>query len=404
MKMEANIKARQLLIIAVLLLLFSNSFSQPFNLVNNSSFEDTLNCNILPPATIADKWTMIYGSPDYFNNIMTTCSFANNGFNNFWADGVQSARTENSYMGFGFCKASICGTMDREAIQTQLINTLVSGKKYCVSFYINLANKAQYSSDDVGFYLSTISSIPFPAPAQFYSEQGFLLNDTANWMLIKSIFVSSGNELYLNIGNFKNDANTTMVLNNPGSSTFVVYYFIDDVSVYELPEIDAGSNNTINVGGNIQLNANCTGCWSGLQYRWFPSVGLNDTTILNPLASPTQTTTYYFGLVDTSGTIPCMTDYIDSVTITVTGIEDIDFVNQISVFPNPNEGNFEINFSKSKKYSIEIINNLGVCVYTEKVSASKYNINTTFDTGLYILKITDIESKKYTHKKIIITK
>lgn len=403
MKTTVNIQPRSLLIIVVLVLFFSKSFSQPTNLVNNSSFEDTLNCLISPPYTIADGWEMIYGTPDYFNEVMSSCSFANNGFNNFWADGYQLSHSGNAYMGFApYCPPANCGSNYREAIQTLLSDTLVINKTYCVSFYVNLANKAKRATDDIGCYFSSTNSIPFPAPAQIYNTQGNLIIDTTNWTLISKLYTATGNELYMNIGNFKNDASTTVFISNPSATDEESYYFIDDVSVYELPEIDAGINDSINTGGSIQLNATCSTCWPGLQYHWYPATGLNDTTILNPNASPTATTTYYFGLIDTTGTIPCMVDYIDSVTIYVTGIEENNFGNQINIFPNPNNGNFSINFSQTGNYLIEITNGIGQKIYEEKITSKFYMVNTTFNSGVYFLKIFDLRSNKTVFKKLVI--
>lgn len=398
MKTTVNIQPKSLLIMVILFLFFSKSFSQPTNLVNNSSFEDTLICDPVPPVAY---WTAIYGSPDYFNELMSTCAFANNGFDNL--AGYQIARTGYAYMGFApYCPPASCGSNYREAIQTQLTDTLNFGRTYCVSFYVNLANNVKQSTDDIGCYFSATSSIPFPATAQIYNTQGSVITDTTNWTLISSIYSALGDEKFMNIGNFKNDVNTTVLLSNPSGTIDGSYYFIDDVSIYELPEIDAGINDSINTGGSIQLNATCSTCWPGLQYLWYPATGLNDTTILNPNASPTATTTYYFGLIDTTETIPCMVDYIDSVTIYVTGIEENNFGNQINIFPNPNNGNFSINFSQTGNYLIEIANNIGQKVYEKEVMSKSYEINATFSSGIYILKIYDSGENKTAFKKLVI--
>jgi hypothetical protein len=156
------------------------SISQPTNLVSNPSFEDTIPCNSSIPS--AAYWTASYGTPDYFNEIMTTCPFANNGFNTVF--GYQAALTGNAFMGLStFYTPS--GSNFREAIQSQLNDTLILNKKYCVSFYANLAHDVKYATDDVGCYLSTSSTISFPASAQLYNTQGSFITDTVNWTLIK---------------------------------------------------------------------------------------------------------------------------------------------------------------------------------------------------------------------------
>ncbi len=60
------------------------------------------------------------------------------------------------------------------------------------------------------------------------------------------------------------------------------------------PIINAGNDTTICQGACVTLNA--TG---GIQYTWSPGIGLNDSTIANPIACPSVTTTYVVTGVDT---------------------------------------------------------------------------------------------------------
>ena len=50
----------------------------------------------------------------------------------------------------------------------------------------------------------------------------------------------------------------------------------------------AGNDTTICTNDNIQLNAST----NGLHYNWSPSITLNNLDILNPVATPSTTTTY----------------------------------------------------------------------------------------------------------------
>jgi hypothetical protein len=103
------------------------------------------------------------------------------------------------------------------------------------------------------------------------------------------------------------------------------------------------------LGENVALQANCEGCWNDLVYRWWPSAGLSDTTILNPIATPEVTTTYYFGLIDTSETVPCIVDLVDSVTVFVTIPQDTVTPPPTGftwlVYPIPTGGNLTLQFS-----------------------------------------------------------
>ncbi|HCA82979.1 MAG TPA: hypothetical protein DEP18_04265 [Flavobacteriales bacterium] len=59
---------------------------------------------------------------------------------------------------------------------------------------------------------------------------------------------------------------------------------------------NAGSDQQICIGGNVQLNA--TG---GSTWNWTPSTGLSSTTIPNPVANPSSTTTYIVSSTDGNG-------------------------------------------------------------------------------------------------------
>lgn len=59
------------------------------------------------------------------------------------------------------------------------------------------------------------------------------------------------------------------------------------IAINSLPVISAGPNLWLCSGDSIQLNAN-----GGINYLWTPSLGLNDTTIANPIAAPIDTANY----------------------------------------------------------------------------------------------------------------
>ncbi len=68
------------------------------------------------------------------------------------------------------------------------------------------------------------------------------------------------------------------------------------VNVFSLPVVNAGSNVTITKGSSIQLNA--TG---GIGYSWSPPTGLSCVNCPDPIASPTETTTYYVTVTNEIG-------------------------------------------------------------------------------------------------------
>ncbi|MCB0429070.1 MAG: gliding motility-associated C-terminal domain-containing protein [Flavobacteriales bacterium] len=77
-------------------------------------------------------------------------------------------------------------------------------------------------------------------------------------------------------------------------------------------EVDAGPDQTICLGGSVQLNATPQYEYGTTTYTWSPSTGLSCTNCQNPIASPTTTTTYTVTITDESD---CT--YEDQVTVIV---------------------------------------------------------------------------------------
>lgn len=374
--------------IILLLLVAAPAFAQ-LNLVPNPSFEDTIPCSpFVPPVA---NWTAVLGSPKYFNQVMPSCALANNGFNNIF--GYQTAAGGNAYMGIEAYSLPY-GSNSRGVIQAQLLNPLVAGAKYCISFFVNSANNSKYATDDIACCFSATPLVTIPASAQINNTSGSFIADTSGWTAIKAIYTAIGGEKYINIGNFKNDTNTTVVVNNPGSLDSTAYYFVDKVSLVQLPTVVAGNDTTICHGTpTAQLNAACTGCWAGLKYVWHPSAGLSSDTILNPIASPALTTTYYFGLIDTSGIIPCMANIEDSVTITVCKYR----VGAVNVFTPNNDGIndvFETINENISTMDCKIYNRWGILVYEltkpNEVWDGRTISGLACSTGVYYYIITAI--------------
>ncbi len=82
----------------------------------------------------------------------------------------------------------------------------------------------------------------------------------------------------------------------------------DSVSVHStiIVHATAKSDTTICYGDSVQIYG-----FGGSVYFWTPGTGLSDSTVFNPFAKPTQTTTYYFTVYDSI----CFA--VDSVTIGV---------------------------------------------------------------------------------------
>jgi gliding motility-associated-like protein len=79
------------------------------------------------------------------------------------------------------------------------------------------------------------------------------------------------------------------------------------VTVNPLPVADAGADMSMCPGIPVTFNAS-----GGVDYAWSPATGLSSTTVNNPVANPSATTTYTVTVTDASG---CVDD--DDITLTV---------------------------------------------------------------------------------------
>lgn len=235
--------------------MFYNSKSQ--NLIANSSFENTINnydCSgsyanyqISAPvfgAPFIDSWLGVQ-SPDYFNTSCFSASPYQYGYgtpaNRF---GEIQPKTGNAYS--GFIVFAIQGEY-KEFVFQHLSSPLISGKSYCLSFYVSRADRNQYAIKNIGAYLSaTIPSSNSPTTNYFnfipqVENQSGFITDTTQWTQIQGCFTANGGEQYITIGNFNYNVNTDTLYvgtNNPDPNYTnplydYSYYYIDDVSLYE---------------------------------------------------------------------------------------------------------------------------------------------------------------------------
>ncbi|MDP1803041.1 MAG: T9SS type A sorting domain-containing protein [Bacteroidota bacterium] len=193
------------------------------NLVPNPSFESYTICpNGLSEINEAIGWDSFNGTPDYFNQCSTdpSADVPNNAF------GYQLPFNGDSYAGI---IAYYNGGLAREIMGTQLTTPLSISQKYFVSFMVNRGNDnvfVGYSTNKVGVKLTNMKSytVNINNTAHFYNNA--IVTDTLNWVRIFGSFIVDSAYQYLMIGNFFDDANTTITNQSGG---IYAYYFIDDV-------------------------------------------------------------------------------------------------------------------------------------------------------------------------------
>ncbi len=283
-------------LLTFILVLFHISEGYAQNLVPNPSFENYTTC----PSTYGQIPLVAWqkpvghtGSADYFN----TCNGGGLGVpNNTF--GNQMPATGNGYC--GIITYHYSGNF-REYLQVQLTQSLVAGQCYDVCLKWSTAeNYPRYSSDNLGVHISNAAitgpgNAPINVIPQILSPVGTLLEDRTNWQTLCGTYTASGGEQWITIGNFYNDANTTLnTTYTPTASFNAAYYFIDDVSVILNPCISGAVGDTICNGEQAMIYAN-----GGSVYNWYQSgnpgvsLGTNDTLFVSP-----STTTQYVVTID----------------------------------------------------------------------------------------------------------
>ena len=381
------------------------SFSQ--NLVNNPSFEILSSCPTISnrQATLCVNWfnPTQAGTPDVYNTCLPGL-VPSNGLGTFY----QFPKTGNSYVGIWAYSNSV--TNGREYLQTQLSNVMTQNNYYLVNFYANLVNWARYSSNNIGIYFSNTqisltgsSNYLLNYGSQIKKNNNPILSDTLNWIPITGIYKALGGETYLNIGNFDDDATTDTLLFNSSINTDGAYYLIDDISVEQIttPQWQY-RDTTVYLGDSVLIGP----AISGLNVDWFdmssnfiknaPGIYVKPTVNTSYQATETFNSAVYNHTVNVIVLDPVKVDEYDKLQ------------NSVSVYPNPSNGNFKLQFDDLKQGDIEVtINDIaGKTIYEGKHSIDNALTDFVFDAkdGIYFVKIYNVKSNQTIIKKLVVQK
>lgn len=221
------------------------------NLVQNGSFENGLPPNSFSQLDKADYWSnptnpiTSNGSPDYFRS---DASDARLGSPVNFA-GTRTPHSGNAYMGLiTYSKWNL----NREYAQNQLSETLSAGTTYLVEFYVAAAGgvtgagtiKPGKVTNKIGaaflsYKLDTSCSYKNLPYTPVYQHPA-LITDSVNWTKVSFTYTAKGNEKYLLIGNFSDDAGTSVQTPADKTAATAAYYYFDDVSV--IPVINSCEN------------------------------------------------------------------------------------------------------------------------------------------------------------------
>ncbi len=408
---------RKLIFMCMSPFLLEGAFAQ-INLVRNPSFENIYNCpsSYSQLDSVIDWSTPIAGgggSPEDYN----ACSVGNLVNVPVSQNGLcfQYAHSGNGYVGIDVISSHQVDNW-REYIQSKLLNTLTSGKNYCVTFYVSLPNR-YYSAyiRPLGAYLdsgmvfspsfhglamvSTSLSTTMAIPQVYNTTQP--LSDTLNWMKIEGSFTATGIESYITLGNFFTDANSDIgFIGSPAS--WDIYYFIDDISVIDVSTpAYAGRDTLIHLGDSVFVGRP-------------PEVGLNEDCIwfVNNVAIDTVAGMWVKPIVPTTYVLKqtiCGATTYDSVRVNIDGVGienyQLSTVNyQLS--PNPTTGAFSINLTGSitNDVIVTISDITGKQISSDKIllKDNAAIIDKGLTNGVYIISVKDSNGNIDNPKKITV--
>ncbi len=238
------------------LLCMQYSFAQ--NIVPNHSFEENIDCpnneGLLPLAT---PWfSPNAGSPDYFHLCGSgDAEVPTNAF------GTQFPNNGEAYAGFYAYQAD----GKREYASVALDPPMEAGKQYCVSMHLSFSGSngavnelgALFTENEI----NQSNELIINATPQVINQSD-AIDVAQEWVLIDGFFTADANYEYLTIGNF--NVNTDLINTNPGEAfDSLAYYFLDNIYVGEVSELEEIEDVAICVGESTDLMAS-----GGEAYEW----------------------------------------------------------------------------------------------------------------------------------------
>lgn len=208
------------------------------NLVPNSSFEAISDCpSFLDDFPFIDWVSPNANTPDCYNVCGgSQVAVPDNLF------GFQQSSIGNGYAGvISYLEDDFGGVEYKEYIQVPLISSPMAGECYEISITYSPADLASYS-DGLGVYVS--EGIPSEYTGLTPQLQKTTVFESRTiWHTISTIYIATGNETHLTVGNFNFDDQTSFLEDPNVIFKGYSYFFIDQVSF----EFLGSSNQNLNV-------------------------------------------------------------------------------------------------------------------------------------------------------------
>jgi hypothetical protein len=387
----------------IFLILFTGKSVSAQNLISNSDFEFYTGC---PDSNhpnegieLASPWSSITnGSVDYFNACSDLSSVPWRGHD------YQLALSGVGYAALWMFSPDVPNV--REYLQAPLVSPLQSDKYYHVTLFVNACNLSQIFVNNFGVHFSGEAlTIPGPlysqylleAEMQIYNFGNPVISDTLNWTKISGIYLASGGESFITMGNFKDDASTQTQGNEDTLAMPFSYYFIEDVSVEEINQpFWQYHDTTVYYGDSVLIGPALT----GLDIDWYtdnldfisnaPGIYVTPPTSRDYIAKET------FDGVET--------EHVVHVTVIGgAGLEENELQN-VRVFPNPSKGSFSISgIASDKPLRLEVRDVHGKLVFEENgVSKELNSFALDVENGIYFVTVEcGLKNRKMVEKIVL---
>jgi gliding motility-associated-like protein len=299
----------------IYLFIYLNGIGQ-INLVSNPSFETySPACDFGMGISILMSWVPQWqtnhnsSTPDYYNVCANNIPLNPINLSSvpLSCRGFQNPRTGDGYMGLGLYSDEYNPTdtvnVLSEYLSTQLTTALKANTCYYGEIYVNLANSSLQTVNQISMLFSnpnfttTAFSFTNTIQPQIQYDTTLFLTDTLNWIKVSGKFIAQGGEQFLTIGNFRDGAH---LAKKTVSSNFTspicagvfryAYIHIDDVTVYEIPKPQLGSDFEYCLEADSVLIGDTT--LFGNEFKWYANGILIDTLNKQIKIKPTINTTY----------------------------------------------------------------------------------------------------------------
>jgi hypothetical protein len=222
-----------------------------------------------------------------------------------------------------------------------------------------------------------------------------IINDTLNWRKIEGVFVATGTEKYITIGNFYDVAHTATVPVTGSATTANPYshYLIDDVLVMDTAYLFAGNDTFVYLGDSAFIGPH----ESGLPYTWYVQ---GSTTPIGKdggiWVKPSATTSYVLAQ-DIMGVIKYDTVQVAVIYLGLTSLTAS--TSAVSLYPNPASN--EITIEGAGNSQAVFYDITGRVVIECSITSNRQTLDISkLPKGFYTLHITNHTTAAKTIRKI----